>query len=162
MPGIHYKQIIVPVDGSETAEQAMAFAANLAYCCEGSLTLLYVIPDSATPVAALRGQPGEAPSIQPIEREIEAAESQAAQGIFKKARSAMGLIRRAMSTANVPIQEVILQGDPADAIIAYAEEQPDAMIVMGNRGLSLVRGLLLGSVSEKVVRHAPCPVTIVR
>jgi nucleotide-binding universal stress UspA family protein len=162
MPGIHYKQVIVPVDGSETAERAASFAANLAYCCEGSLILLYVIPDSATPVATMRGQPGTAPTIHPTEREVEAAEAQAAQSVFKKARAAMGMIRRAMTTANVQIREVVLHGDPAESIITYAEEHSDALIVMGNRGLSRMRGLLLGSVSDKVVRHAPCPVTIVR
>lgn len=162
MPGIHYKQVIVPVDGSDSAERAAAFAANLAYCCEGSMVLLFVIPDSATPVVALRGQPGAAPTIHPTEREVEAAKAQAAQSVFKKARAAMGMVRRAMATANVQIQEVVLHGDPAESIIAYAEEHSDAMIVMGSRGLSRVRGLLLGSVSDKVVHHASCPVTIVR
>lgn len=160
MPGIQYTQIVVPVDGSDSAERAAAFAASLAHSCNGRLTLLFVIPDSATPVAAMRGQPGDAPTIQPPEREVEVAAALAAQDVFKTARAAMAAAHRTRHAACAPVEEAILHGDPAESILAYVNERPDAMIVMGSRGLSRLRGLLLGSVSEKVVRQAPCPVTI--
>ena len=53
-------------------------------------------------------------------------------------------------------------GEPADEIVALAKKQGTTLIVMGSRGQSLARGILLGSVSEKVIRHAHCAVTVVR
>jgi universal stress protein A len=53
-------------------------------------------------------------------------------------------------------------GDPADAIVRVAQEGKMDFIVMGSHGHTGLRNLLLGSVAEKVLRHAPCPVCIVR
>ena len=53
-------------------------------------------------------------------------------------------------------------GDPAEAIIAVAEEQRARLIIVGNRGMRGVRRLLLGDVPNKVSHHAPCSVLIVR
>lgn len=140
MPGIQYQQIIVPVDGSESANRAAAFAANLAYCSEAALILLHVLPEAEASTS-------------------EQAEQAAA--VFQRCREAMLLIRRALSTAGTPIEERVLRGDPAKVILDLAQQQPEAMIVMGRRGLSRVRELLLGSVSEQVLRQARCPVTLV-
>jgi nucleotide-binding universal stress UspA family protein len=56
----------------------------------------------------------------------------------------------------------ILEGSPAEAIIEVANTSKCDLIVMGSRGLGQLAGLLLGSTSQKVVAHAPCPVLIVR
>ena len=53
-------------------------------------------------------------------------------------------------------------GRPDTAIVALAEELGTGLIVMGSRGLGGVRRALLGSISDSVVRHAPCPVMVVR
>ena len=53
-------------------------------------------------------------------------------------------------------------GDPAEAICAYAEEIGARLITVGTRGHGTVASLLLGSVSQAVMRHAPCPVLVVR
>ncbi|CAL1543079.1 unnamed protein product [Lymnaea stagnalis] len=64
---------------------------------------------------------------------------------------------------HVPAKLLTLQGDkPGDAIIKAAKEEDATSIVMGTRGLGKIRRTLLGSVSEYVVHHAHCPVTIVR
>ena len=56
----------------------------------------------------------------------------------------------------------ILQGPPADAILRVAKTRDVDLIVMGARGLGSLGSLLLGSVSQKVMAHATCPVIIVR
>jgi nucleotide-binding universal stress UspA family protein len=61
----------------------------------------------------------------------------------------------------VTITEV-LEGPPADAILRVAEARNVDLIVMGARGLGSLGSLLLGSVSQKVLAHATCPVMIVR
>lgn len=54
------------------------------------------------------------------------------------------------------------KGDPADAILDVAQEQDAALIVVGNKGMTGTRRLLLGSVPNNVAHHAPCSVLIVR
>ena len=60
------------------------------------------------------------------------------------------------------IHTELIEGDPAEAIIEVAKTRASNVIVMGSRGLGRLAGLVLGSTSQKVVSHAPCPVLIVR
>jgi len=60
------------------------------------------------------------------------------------------------------IHTELLEGDAASAIIDVATVRKSEIIVMGSRGLGRLAGLVLGSTSQKVVAHAPCPVLIVR
>jgi len=61
-----------------------------------------------------------------------------------------------------PVETELLQGDPKDEIIQFAERRDVDHIVMGSRGRSGMSRLLLGSVAETVVRHSHVPVTVVR
>jgi len=78
-----------------------------------------------------------------------------AQSILQKAVTAVG---------DVPgeIHTELIEGDSAEAIIDVAKTRKSDVIVMGSRGLGRLAGLVLGSTSQKVVSHAPCPVLIVR
>ena len=60
------------------------------------------------------------------------------------------------------IHTEILESSPAEAILDVAKTCKNDFIVMGSRGLGRLTGALLGSQSQKVVQHAPCPVLIVR
>ncbi|MDO9301473.1 MAG: universal stress protein, partial [Anaerolineales bacterium] len=60
------------------------------------------------------------------------------------------------------IHTELLEASPAEAIISVATTRKSDVIVIGSRGLGTLAGLLLGSTSQKVVAHAPCPVLIVR
>jgi nucleotide-binding universal stress UspA family protein len=62
----------------------------------------------------------------------------------------------------VPLETKLVWGNPADIICEEAKEAKYDLIVMGSRGLSQIKSYLLGSVSSRVTRHAPCPVLIVR
>lgn len=78
-----------------------------------------------------------------------------AEAIAQKAVETIGAI-------SVAIQTETLEGNPAEVILDIAKSQNSNVIVMGSRGLGKLAGLLLGSTSQKVVSHAPCPVLIVR
>jgi nucleotide-binding universal stress UspA family protein len=78
-----------------------------------------------------------------------------AEAILKTAVAELGDV-------TCPIHSGILEGSPAEAIIEVAKTSKSDLIVMGSRGLGQLAGLLLGSTSQKVVAHAPCPVLIVR
>jgi nucleotide-binding universal stress UspA family protein len=138
--------IVVPVDGSEHANRAAMFAAKLAGEVNAALTLIYVYDP---PTASLMGL--EAKSRE----EIDAIRTADAQASFDAARESIG-------STEVPISMQALIGHAAPEIIRFAEDCGADLLVMGSRGRSQLRGLLLGSVSEHVVRRATCPVTIVR
>ncbi len=137
-------KVLVPVDGSAPSSLASQWAAQFAAQNGGSVTLLHVYDITATEAVGLASL-----STQQI-KEIKAQVSSAS---FAAAKAMIGDFD--VLTANTT-------GDPADEIIAYVKAHDIDHIVMGSRGMSPVRELLLGSVSDKTIRHAPCPVTIVR
>lgn len=138
--------IVVPVDGSEHANRAAQFAAKLAADANAALTLIHVWDP---PTASLMGL--EAKSRE----EFDAIRIADAQASFDAAQETIGF-------TEVPISTHALIGHPAPEIIRFAEDCGADLVVMGSRGRSELRGLLLGSVSEQVLRRASCPVTIVR
>lgn len=140
------KQFLVPVDGSEGANRAAQFAGQLALETKASVTLLYVYD---APTASLLGLEAISAS------EMDNLRNAVAKGSFEAGRRAIG-----DSPVQVTTHAAI--GHPGHEIVTYASvNKPDA-IIMGSRGLSTVRSLLLGSVSQYVVQHADCPVMIVR
>ena len=78
-----------------------------------------------------------------------------AETILQKALEAVGEIPGEVHTD-------LLEGSPAETILDVANTRKSDLIVIGSRGLGRLTGVLLGSQSQKVVQHAPCPVLIVR
>jgi nucleotide-binding universal stress UspA family protein len=140
-----FKEIVVPVDGSDSSQRAVRFADRLAKATGSSLKLVYVF----------QVPPTELVSVARLSKEdIEKAKQAAAKTAFASAREAVGDPAR-------DVAEEVLFGDPAAEIIHFINARPDSLVVMGRRGLTRMGSLLLGSVSEKVVRHAAGSVTIV-
>ena len=137
--------VLVPVDGSDASARAAAWAATYAAARGAELILLHVHAARGSETLAL----GALDAAQ-----IEEAERRIAGPSFDKARAAIGAAAVARTLVSI--------GDPAEEIVALARRERASLIVMGSRGLSPVRELLLGSVSEKVIRHADCAVTVVR
>jgi nucleotide-binding universal stress UspA family protein len=65
-------------------------------------------------------------------------------------------------TVGVPVSFLVWDGDPGDMIVSAAEAENVDMVVVGSHGRSAVGRFFLGSVSDHVVRHATCPVLVVR
>ncbi|MBK6277494.1 MAG: universal stress protein [Gammaproteobacteria bacterium] len=139
------ESVLVPVDGSDASAHAAAWAARYAAARGAELILLHVHAARGSETLAL----GALDAAQ-----IEEAERRIAGPSFDKARAAIGHATAARTLVSI--------GDPAEEIVALARRERASLIVMGSRGLSPVRELLLGSVSEKVIRHAHCAVTVVR
>lgn len=70
--------------------------------------------------------------------------------------------RNLFITAGIDIITKILEGDPGDTIIRYVNQQGIDAVVMGSRGRGAIQGIVLGSVSNKVLAQSPVPVTIVK
>ena len=139
-----FEEILLAVDGSESALHAARTAASLSNAMN-SKTLRVVV--AYEPIPPYLGEPN-------LQQAINARLSQS-QEILDKAVEAMGPV-----SAEVHADSV--EGNPAEVIIEVARTRNIDLIVVGARGLSRLAELLLGSTSQKVVAHAPCPVLIVR
>lgn len=144
---VDFDEILVPVDGSESAHRAVQFAARLAAALGKPLRLTHVVALTPEAVMALAKM---------SKAEIQAAQQSQARGVLDQAKAAV-----ASTGEKVALDEVVMVGDAAQEILSYVEAHPKTLVVMGRRGVSTIRGLLLGSVSEKVTRHAPGAVTLV-
>lgn len=137
-----YKKILVGYDGSEHSKKALAHAVELAKAHNASL---YIIT-----VAQLASRGGELPA--------SALEELEKWGRLKAAEA-----KRIAAGEGVQATEAAVRlGHPVDEILIYAEEIGADLIVVGSRGLSTVKRILLGSVSSGVVTHARTSVLVVR
>jgi nucleotide-binding universal stress UspA family protein len=139
-----FKHILLGVDGSEHALHAAKTASDLARNMKSNILRIVVAFD---PVPPYLGEPNLQAAIS--------ARMKEADTILQKALEAVGEIPGEVHTE-------ILEGSPAEAILDVANTRKVDLIVMGSRGLGRLKGLLIGSQSQKVVQHAPCPVLIVR
>lgn len=137
--------IVVACDGSEHALNAARMAAELAEATGHPLKLLTVYPGSRAEKLVISG-------VWPSDIEQE-------QKDF--GNKAFDAAKKALSDKVQPAEQILLRGDPAHEIIEYLAEHPGTHMVLGRRGHSLVSSLTLGSISEKVIRHAAGPVTVV-
>ena len=124
------KRILVPVDGSESSCRAARFAAQLARDTEAKLTLMYVLDVPAVTALELSAL---------TEQYMDPSKNIAAKRSFEKAEAAMGEVQE--------VDHVVAVGVPPQEILAFASENRFDQIVMGSRGLTPLRELLLGSVS---------------
>jgi nucleotide-binding universal stress UspA family protein len=139
-----FEKVLLAVDGSEHSLHSARTAADLARAMTSKEIRIVVAYD---PIPPYLGEPNLQFTID--------ARLEDAQKIMKTAVDAVG---------DVPceIHTELIEASPAEAIIDVAATRKSDVIVMGSRGLGTLAGLLLGSTSQKVVSHAPCPVLIVR
>jgi nucleotide-binding universal stress UspA family protein len=137
--------IVVACDGSDQALQAAKMSAELAKSTGYTLKLLSVFPESKAERIVISG-------VSPSDLEYEQKDY---------GRKVFDAAKKVVSGKLNPTEETLLKGDPADEIIEYLDANPGTHLVLGRRGHSAVRSLTLGSVSEKVVRHATGPVPVV-
>ena len=142
------QHVLVPIDGSETAWKALEVALGL--FPEGELSVLHVIGPAGI---ATDADGGVLDSKAYDQAKAEAGE------LETEAKDRIGAADPPAPT----LREVALEvGDPAREILDYAEANDVDHVVMGSRGRSSIKRLLLGSVSETVTRRAPMSVTVVR
>ncbi|QXL84200.1 universal stress protein [Comamonas sp. NLF-1-9] len=139
-------RILVAVDGSERALDAVRFALRLVQ--DGALQATLVLGHVQEEASLLELATHDADAIAQ-------ASVQAGQDLMA---SAVALV----TAAGVPLQTEIALGSPAAALADMAETSGCALIIVGARGLGGLRGTLLGSVSQALVRDATVPVTVVK
>lgn len=149
-----FRRVLVPLDGSALAEAAVEPALELGDPDKTRVLLLRVIPaGAATPSRSASGAHG-APAPRAAHQTASACETAAAQLASVAAR-----VRRAGYTVE-PL--LVLDQDPAACILAAAAVRDADLIAMATHGRSGVVRAVLGSVTDRVMRGAPCPVLVVR
>lgn len=140
-----FNKILCPVDFSGDSFAALDYAADFARQSGGQLLLLHVIDN---PLAEQYE-----PKRQNFFAEVEHAVEKSKEMLAEAART---------HAAGVSYQSVVKRGNPYEEIIDLASAEQADMIVMSTHGRTGPQRLVIGSVAEKVVRTAPCPVFTVR
>lgn len=131
-------RILLAYDGFDRSSRALEECATLAVGEQAAITLLSVVPPDA------RG-----------------SKSGGHVGLRPHAHEDVARAHAFLRERGIESEMRIAHGDPADEILALACAAPYDLIVMGSRGLGPLRGALLGSVTRKVIRDAPCGVVVV-
>ncbi|MBI2359802.1 MAG: universal stress protein [Deltaproteobacteria bacterium] len=138
------KKYLVPIDFSRNSEVALDHALRLARDSQARLVLVHVLEDPAANVPV----PMRAEYYRELQREARGA--------------AERLIRRKKLRDREYRFVLITQQDPARAIAEQARKSRVSMIIMGSHGRTGLKRIVLGSVAEKTLRHARCPVLVVK
>jgi len=146
-----YKNILIPTDGSDASRRAIDAGVKLARLAGARITAVFAAP-AATPILFR----GKLPAGYATPRENEVLIARAAAGH-------LGVIERAAKSARVPCTSVVVKSDfPAEAILGVARKSKCDLIVMASRGRRGLRGLLLGSETQKVLAAGTIPVLVQR
>jgi nucleotide-binding universal stress UspA family protein len=136
------KTILVAFDGSEQSQKAFDLGLEIAAKFNAKLFVMGIVrlPEPAISVE--------------IDALLDSGKTHFADEFSQLGEKAKEL--------NVQFETVVEVGHPAEHILRYAEDNHADMIVMGRRGLNRATRFILGSVSERVMRYAHCPVTVVK
>jgi len=142
---ITIKSVLVAVDGSEHSNKAVRYACAIGPPLGAEVVLLHVVPMvvSATPYH-------DTVSDQPF------------LSLQKVGEDILERAKRLANQCGCEVIDMISHGDPAARIIDIAAERGVSLIIIGSRGVSGIKRLFTGSISDKVSKSASCPVMIVR
>jgi len=138
-----FAKILVAVDGSESSKKAFDKSVFLAQKCNSKLFVVHVVLDWE--------YGGDSAATFELIGELRAKGSE----LLKQCKN------QALQSS-VQVETVLEQGDYAHEIIEVSKRKDCELIIMGSRGMSPIKELVLGSVSLKVMHHASCPVMVVR
>lgn len=139
-----FRRILVPVDGSEHALRAVELAAELAHRFDSEVVLLTVVsvPQALVMVAGL-------------------GDSVVEEYVESVGREALASSLHLLADAEIGAETKVEVGVAAEVIVRQAEETGAEVVVMGKRGLGELKGLLLGSVSDRVTHGLSIPIVLV-
>jgi nucleotide-binding universal stress UspA family protein len=140
-----FSKILVPVDGSDNSLRAFDQAIFIAKSTGAGLTAMHVIESPPTVYV----------ESQKLLNDLLAKYRAESEKVLDKCE-------QIAEKSGVKIETVIAEGDAASNIVGYANKEGFNLIIIGSRGLGRFKEMVLGSVSNKVLHHAKCPVLIVK
>ena len=149
-------RILTPTDFSKFSGFALEWAAYLAQCMKADLTLLHVIPEEEGKIIEEIIGEGAVVQIPKGIRQNVVEERQ------KKLKEQFNMVVSSDIKRSIRVEEMTRIGVPFLEIIKVAKEKDVDLIVMGTHGRTGLAHVLIGSVAEKVVHHAHCPVLTIK
>ena len=146
-----FKNILVSVDGSDSAAKALAAAGDIAQQNDANLHILHVVRDMQVPLT-----PGIMEAYEKLQRQRHDVLREAGEQLLNQAKRSVEA--KGVKTVDTDIGS----GDPASAIVTYAGRNNIDLIVLGSRGLGNVEGMLMGSVSRKVSNTAKTSCLVIK
>jgi nucleotide-binding universal stress UspA family protein len=149
------KKYLVAIDGSEHGWKALDLAADLAIASDAQLLVVHVVPYQPIPDELRQFARAERVPVEEMGARFhyDRTIGDRLTGEAEARARRKGLDR---------VTTTVAEGDPASQIVALAESEGSDMVFLGSRGLGEVRGLLMGSVSNKVMHLAPCTCVAVK
>jgi nucleotide-binding universal stress UspA family protein len=144
-----FGKIMVATDGSEVARKAVDSAIKIARLNNAKLYAVHVIA------------PGEASVTLYDPRDVEWKKGMK-EHLEEQGREATAYVETAGKIVNVAVESAILEGNPAEEIVNFAEKNDIDLIVVGTIGKTGIQRFLLGSVAENVIRHSKKAVLVIR
>ena len=164
-----FKHLLVPTDFSGPANSALRYAIEEAALHRAKVTLLHVLPtDTRTDVHYVTGAPvaGSQGNFDPVAGgRVGGTPLLSQPEVVRRDRSEEALTQLRDLVANAfqgPWEVEVAMGHPAETIVRVAQERGTDLIVMSTHGRTGLQHVLMGSVAEKVVRLAPCPVLTIK
>jgi nucleotide-binding universal stress UspA family protein len=139
------EKILVPIDGSEPSMRAAEFALKLAKHFGSEIVAIYVID------RVILEEISKIYERHEIEKEIE-----------RKAERCLKYIVKSAEREGLKASSILVEGQPHDQIVRHAKLLAADIIVMRSTGRRGINRILLGSVAERVIEYAPCPILVIR
>lgn len=142
-----FRHVLVPTDGSENSVHAARLAFQVAGLCAAELTLMYVV-DTAI--------------LAEIARFTRHQQAEVRAELHDNGRQYLDYLESLAQEAHLNVQRRICEGVPFEEIVAAAGDLHADLIIMGHVGRRGPRRILIGSVTERVIEFAHCPVLVVK
>ncbi|WMJ77603.1 MULTISPECIES: universal stress protein [unclassified Sedimentibacter] len=144
------KKILVPIDGSPVSQKAAEKAIELAERYNSKLVFIYVVDTRGIytyDVGGIISVPFNYPKIT--------------EELIQVKTKFLDIFVSSLEVDDKNVEKIVLHGEPSDKILNYAKKEKFDLIVMGRRGFSAVKRFFVGSVTQRVISDAPCPVLII-
>ncbi len=142
-----FKKVLIPIDGSRYSMQAAEYGIRLAKAYEIEVLAFYVIDDA---------------SVESLAHLTEEEPDMLQQNLRREGENCLNYLSELAAKEGVEFESMTRAGTPHQAIVAVAKEQNVDLIIIGKVGQRGPRRILIGSVTERVIESAHCPVLVVR
>ncbi len=147
----HLRCLMVCVDGSESSWGAVDFTRALCRSFGAErLIAVHVIPTAAVLGGFM------------VDEDVDMVQARFLEALEEQGKEIVSQLEEKLTEIRAEVEVVVRNGNPPSEIVSLARDRDADLIIMGNRGLTGIASVLLGSVGEKVVRNAPCSVMIHR
>lgn len=148
-----FKKIMIATDGSECSKKAVNKGIEFAQLSGGTVYAVYVVTTAY--ISTLDGSYFSSIDMYPYWKAIHEA-------LNKQGHQAVDYVKELGDKMSINVKSIILEGNPSEELIQYAEKENMDIVIMGTVGRTGLDRMILGSVAGNVVRHSKVPVMVVR